>query len=348
MSRIAIWGSGAIGGTIGARLVRAGEEVFLVDTVKSHVEAVNTKGLFIEEDNDKGVKVKANAYLPEELRPPLDLVFLAVKAHHTLDAIRMIKSLIGENAIVVSLQNGLNEELIAEHIGMERTMGALVNFSADYIAPGHILYGGEGSLILGELDGKITDRLQQISALLNKAMLTRITDNLWGYKWSKVCYGALLVATALVDEPVYEIVLRSKRIQEMLVALVCELLEVARAYQIKIEAFDEFFPKLFWEALEGDQESLVKAMDVIANHYKSQTKGKTGIWRDLAVKKRKTEVDVLIGGVVRKGEAVGLQCPMTQRLIELIHEIEDGRCSMKWENLDELIKVHHAKVHHLR
>ena len=348
MPKIAIWGSGAIGGTIGARLVRAGEEVLLVDAVKSHVEAVNTKGLFIEDD-DKGVNVKAKAFLPEEMKPPLDLIFLAVKAHHTLDAIRMIKPLIGKNSIVVSLQNGLNEELIAEHIGMERTMGALVNFSADYIAPGHILYGGEGSLILGELDGKITERLQQISVLLNKAMATRITENLWGYKWSKVCYGALLVATALVDEPVYEIVLRSKLIQEMLVALVCELLEVAKAYQIKIEPFDEFFPELFWKALEGDnKESLVKAMNVIANHYKSQTKGKTGIWRDLAVKKRKTEVDVLIGGVVRKGEAMGLQCPMTQRLIQLILEIEAGKRSMKWENLDELIKVHHAKIHHLR
>jgi 2-dehydropantoate 2-reductase len=347
MSKIAIWGSGAIGGTIGARLVRTGEEVLLVDTVKSHVETMNTEGLFIEDD-DKGVNVKVKAFLPEELKPPLDLVFLAVKAHHTLDAIRMIKSLIEKNSIVISLQNGLNEELIAEQIGMERTMGALVNFSADYIAPGHILYGGKGSLILGELDGKITERLQQISILLNKAMFTQITDNLWGYKWSKVCYGALLVATALVDEPVYEIVLRSKLIQEMLVALVCELLEVAKAHQIKIEPFDEFFPELFWKALEGDQESLVKAMNVIANHYKNQTKGKTGIWRDLAVKKRKSEVDVLIGGVVRKGEAIGLQCPMTQRLIQLIHEIEDGKRSMKWENLDELIKVHHAKIHHLR
>jgi 2-dehydropantoate 2-reductase len=347
MSKIAIWGSGAIGGTIGARLVRTGEEVLLVDTVKSHVETMNTEGLFIEDD-DKGVNVKVKAFLPEELKPPLDLVFLAVKAHHTLDAIRMIKSLIEKNSIVISLQNGLNEELIAEQIGMERTMGALVNFSADYIAPGHILYGGKGSLILGELDGKITERLQQISILLNKAMFTQITVNLWGYKWSKVCYGALLVATALVDEPVYEIVLRSKLIQEMLVALVCELLEVAKAHQIKIEPFDEFFPELFWKALEGDQESLVKAMNVIANHYKNQTKGKTGIWRDLAVKKRKSEVDVLIGGVVRKGEAIGLQCPMTQRLIQLIHEIEDGKRSMKWENLDELIKVHHAKIHHLR
>jgi len=343
MTRTVIWGSGAIGGTIGARLVREGEEILFVDAVESHVETMNTKGLSIDEDG-KGFSVKVKAFLPGDLKPTVDLVFVAVKSHHTSDAVKMIKPLIGEDAVVVSLQNGLNEESIAQEIGKRRTMGALVNFSADYIAPGHILYGGEGSLILGELDGRITERLLRIRTLLNKAMATGTTDNLWGYKWSKICYGSLLVATALVDEPVYEIVLRSERIQKMLVALVCELLEVGAAHQIRIERFDEFLPDLFRKANRGDGESLKEAMKAIADHYRAQTKGKTGIWRDLAVKKRKTEVDMLIGGVVRKGESIGLPSPMNQRLVELIREIEDGRRVMRWENLDELIEVYEAKV----
>jgi 2-dehydropantoate 2-reductase len=152
------------------------------------------------------------------------------------------------------------------------------------------------------------------------------------------------VATALVDEPVYEIVLRSERIQKMLVALVCELLEVGAAHQIRIERFDEFFPDLFRKANRGDGESLKEAMKAIADHYRAQTKGKTGIWRDLAVKKRKTEVDMLIGGVVRKGESIGLPCPLNQRLVALIREIEDGRRVMKWGNLDDLTEAYEAKV----
>jgi 2-dehydropantoate 2-reductase len=342
MRRIAIWGAGAIGGTIGAKLALKGEDLLLIDAVESHVKVMNTKGLFIEGDGN-GFTVKVRALLPEEVKTPLDLVFLAVKSHHTLDAVRRVGPLLKENGILVSLQNGLNEELISEEIGRERTIGALVNFSADYIAPGHILYGGKGSLILGELDGRMSDRVQGIAALLNKAMPARVTDNLWGYKWSKICYGALLVATALVDEPVYEIVLRSEEIQKMLVALVCELLEVASAYRIRIEPFDEFHPDLFRKAYQGDGESLGKAMAAIAEHYRSQTKGKTGIWRDLAVKRRKTEVDVLIGRILEKGKSIGKDCPMTRRLIQLIHEIEEGKRPMQWGNLDGLIRIHEAR-----
>ena len=346
MQKTIIWGAGAIGGTIGANLVKAGEDVLLVDKVKSHVEVMNKDGLFIEEDGG-GFKIKVKASLPEDVRPPLNLVFLAVKSQHTMETVTMIKPLIDEEGIIVSLQNGLNEELIGEQIGRERTLGALVNFSADYIGPGYILYGGEGSLILGELDGKITDRLQWIRKLLSKAMVTGVTDNLWGYKWSKTCYGSLLVATALVDEPVYNIVLSSSAIQKMLVALVAELMDVARVYGVKVEPFDEFHPEEFLKALKGSQESLKNAMEMIAQHYKTQTKGKTGIWRDMAVKKRKTEVDALLGTVLRKAESRGLSCPLNQKLIELIHEVEDGKRPMQWENLEELIKVHHAQIYRL-
>lgn len=347
MARIVIWGSGAIGGTIGANLIRAGEDVLLVDIEKHHLEAMRTKGLFIE-DTRGGFNVMVKASMANEVKSPLDLVFLAVKCQHTEDAIKMIKSLLGDNSTVVSFQNGHNEELIAKEIGTERTLGALVNFSADYIGPGHILYGGEGSLILGELDGQITERLNQLRTVLSKAMATGITDNLWGYKWSKTCYGSLLVATALVDEPVYEIVLRSNSIQKMLVALACELLEVAKAYGVKIEPFDEFLPEEFWNAARGSQESLKKVMEMIAHHFRNQTKGKTGIWRDLAVKKRKTEVDAFLGMAVQKGRSKGLSCPLNRKLIQLIHEIEDGKRPMQWENLDELIKVHHVQIHSLR
>jgi 2-dehydropantoate 2-reductase len=347
MGKVVIWGVGAIGGMVGANLVRAGENVLLVDIVNAHVEQMNRKGLFIERDQG-GYSVKVKASIPKEVKPPLDLVFLAVKSQHTGNALTMIKPLMGKDGIVVSLQNGLNEELIAEQMGGERTLGALVNFSADYIAPGHILYGGEGSLILGELDGETSDRLRQLQALLNKAIPTHTTDNLWGYKWSKACYGSLLVATALVDEPVHEIVLHSNAIQKMLVALVCESLEVARVYGIKIEPFDEFLPDQFGKALMGNQESLKEGMRIIADHYRTQTKGKTGIWRDIAVKKRKTEVDALLGRIVQKGNLKGLPCLLNQKLIQLIHEIEDGKRPMQWENLDELIKVQYAQIHSLR
>jgi 2-dehydropantoate 2-reductase len=339
--RITVWGAGAIGGTLGAGLSAAGEDVLLVDTVSSHVEAVNEKGILIDPGTG-GETVRVRATLPEALGPPLPLVLLAVKAHHTRPAVETIRPLLAGDGVVISLQNGLNEEVIAEAIGPERTLGALVNFSADYIAPGHILYGGKGALVVGELDGRITPRIEGFRALFEKAMPCGVTRNLWGLKWSKACYGSLLVATALVDEPVADIVLRSVPVQEALVGLVCELMDVASKHGIAIEPFDEFHPEAFRKARGGGRVALTEAMEPIARHYRTQTKGKTGVWRDLAVKKRKTEIDDLLGRLVLKGDRAGLGCPRNRRLIELIHEIEEGRRSMQWENLEDLTKVCHA------
>jgi 2-dehydropantoate 2-reductase len=136
--KVTIWGTGAIGGTIGAELARRGEDILLVDAVKPHVERMNAEGLFIEKDRGS-FTARVRASLPEEVKSPLGAVFLCVKSHHTPQAAGMVKPLLADQGIVVSLQNGLNEEVIAEQIGRDRTLGALVNFSADYIAPGHIL-----------------------------------------------------------------------------------------------------------------------------------------------------------------------------------------------------------------
>ena len=75
----------------------------------------------------------------------------------------------------------------------------------------------------------------------------------------------------------------------MLIALVCESMEVAEASGIRLEAFDEFDPTLYYAALAGDDAALAEAIELISHHYRTRTKTKTGVWRDLAVRKRKTE-----------------------------------------------------------
>src|SRR6266851_2656134 len=134
--RFTIVGAGAVGGSLGAFLVRAGHDVVLVDRVPEHVRAVNTAGLHLE-----GVRtftVNVPALLPEELHGPLGAVVLAVKSHDTEAAIAPIVPLLGEDEYVVSLQNGLEEPKIARAIGTDRTVGAFITTGAHYAAPGHI------------------------------------------------------------------------------------------------------------------------------------------------------------------------------------------------------------------
>ena len=340
---ITIYGAGAIGGVTGAALARAGHDVLLVDRAEDHVAAMNAHGLTIE-SREGSVTVPVRAITPGALDHELGLVLLAVKSQDTSAALEVLTPRLAEAGAIVSLQNGLNEELIAEKIGAPRTVGCLVNWAADWVAPGRILHGGHGALVLGELDGRMSDRVQGLAKLLAVVAPTEVTDNVLGYTWAKHVYGALLVATAVVDAHVYEVVERSPAVQQMLVALVVENMRIAEAAGIRLEPFDEYAPADYRAAARGDLAARQRAMEIIARHYRQHTKTKTGIWRDLVVRRRKTEVGALLGATVAKARTLGLGMPLTERLIAMIEDLELGRRAMSWNNVDELVAASRKSV----
>jgi len=333
---ITIYGAGAIGGITGARLAQAGHDVLLVDKAEDHVAAMNARGLTID-SRAGSVTIPVRAATPAALGGNLALVLLAVKSQDTPAALEVLAPRLAADGTIVSLQNGLNEELIAAAVGEPRTVGCLVNWAADWQAPGRILHGGEGALVLGELDGRRSERVERLAKMLDVVSPTRVSDNILGYTWAKHVYGALLVATALVDAHVYEVVERSPAVQQMLVRLVVENMAVAERAGIRLLAFDEYDPADYHAAVRGDAAARERAMGSIAAHYRAATKTKTGIWRDLAVRKRKTEVGALLGATVAKAKGYGMAMPLTTRLIAMIAELETGRRQMAWRNLDELV-----------
>jgi len=340
---ITIYGAGAIGGVTGAALARAGHDVLLVDRAEDHVAAMNAHGLTIE-SREGSVTVPVRAITPGALGHGLGLVLLAVKSQDTSGALEVLTPRLAADGAIVSLQNGLNEELIAEKIGAPRTVGCLVNWAADWVAPGRILHGGHGALVLGELDGRMSNRVQGLAKLLAVVAPTEVTDNVLGYTWAKHVYGALLVATAVVDAHVYEVVERSPAVQQMLVALVVENMRTAEAAGIRLEPFDEYAPADYRAAARGDLAARQRAMEIIARHYRQHTKTKTGIWRDLVVRRRKTEVGALLGATVAKAGTLGLGMPLTERLIAMIEDLELGRRAMSWNNIDELVAASRKSV----
>ena len=336
--KVTVYGAGAIGGTTGAALARAGHDVLLVDSHPQHVEAINAHGLTIERDGE-ATTTRVRAVLPADLGHDLPLVLLAVKSHHTAEVLGPLTPRLAPTGVIVSLQNGLSEELIAQAIGPERTVGCLVNWAADWIGPGRILHGGHGAFVLGELDGRITPRVRELAGLLSALVETPVTDNIWGYKWGKLIYGALLFGTAIVDAHVYEVVEGSDGVQRVLVGIVGEGLAVADKAGVRVEPFDEFDPAWYRAALAGDAVARQRAMGAIAAHYRAHTKTKTGIWRDLAVRKRKTEVDGQLGVLVRKGESLGVAMPLTRALTGIIQDLEEGRHQMDWKNFEPLVAL---------
>ncbi|PYN07527.1 MAG: 2-dehydropantoate 2-reductase [Candidatus Rokuibacteriota bacterium] len=335
---ITVFGAGAIGGITGAALAKAGHDVLLVDRAADHVAAINAGGLTVER-RQGAETVAVRAITSDALEAGLDLVLLAVKSQDTPTALGVLAPRLAREGAIVSMQNGLNEELIASAVGEHRTVGCLVNWAADWVAPGRILHGGEGALVLGELDGRPSPRVQALAKLLDVVAPTRVSDNILGYTWAKHVYGALLVATAVVDGHVYEVVERSPDVQRMLIALVMESMRVADAARIRLEAFDEYDPATYRAAAGGDHAARERAMSIVAAHYRAHTKTKTGIWRDLAVRRRPTEVGALLGATVAKARKLGVATPLTERLITLIADLEAGRRVMAWDNLEELVRL---------
>lgn len=329
---IMIWGAGAIGASLGAAFVAAGYPVVFVDREQGHVDAMNSGGLYIE-GPIREQRLAVHAYTPDDLQGSYDLVFLAVKAHHTAIACRQLRPFLTENGVVVSAQNGLNEQVIASVLRRERTMGCFVNFGADYLSPGHIMYGGRAAVVVGELDGQSTARVKLIHALLqtfdDRAILT---DNIWGYLWGKLVYGAMLYATALTDGAIWEC-LDHQDYRDVFILLGKEIAAVAAAEGVKMEAFDGFEPGAY--VPEAPLPLAYASLDAMVAHNRRSMKTHSGIWRDLAIRQRRTEVDAQLGPILDAAQRHGIAAPLTHRLIELIHACEEG-LPRAWGNLKVL------------
>lgn len=330
--RFTVIGAGAIGGTLGAYMVRGGEEVEFADRAEEHVAVMKSRGLTIKAF-DGTFTLPVTAMTLDELRGPLDVALLAVKAQDTEAAVRSILPLLDTSSTVVSLQNGLCERVIAGLIGSQRTIGAFINFNADYMEPGIIHYGGPGAFYVGEIDGTMSARVDEMVRRFSHWGTVRATTNIFGYLWAKLGYANMLYTTALVDEPMADVVDRHRR---LMVELACEVYEAAEAEGIHLEPFDNVEPYLYYPRERQDWEAINRSLDSLVGLMRKSEKQKTGVWRDLAVRKRKTEVDQHLGAAAAAGGGLGLRMPLTHSVVSMIHDIEDGRRTMGWKNVDEL------------
>src|SRR3989454_11010844 len=331
--RFLIWGAGAIGGTIGAHLARAGHEITLADRARDHVAAIDAAGLRIEGPLTR-FTVRVPAFTPNALRGEFAHVVLAVKAQDTEVATRALAPHLSADGCVVSAQNGLNELVIKSVVGDARTMGCFVNFGGDYLEPGVIQYAGRGAVVLGEINGRVTPRIGELHrAFRDFDDAAIVTTNIWGYLWGKLGYGAQLFATALTNDSIAD-ALADPRYRDLYVEIAREVMRVALTRGVKPEAFNGFDPHAF--APNADRAMSERSLDELVAFNRRSAKTHSGIWRDIAVRKRRTVTDAQLGPIVTLGAEAGVPTPLTGRLIELMHEVEDGRRAQSHETLDLL------------
>jgi 2-dehydropantoate 2-reductase len=334
--RVLIWGAGAIGGSVGAWLKRAGHDVTFVDVVREHVAAVRGAGLRITGPVEE-FTVAAPAFTPDELTGTWQRIFLAVKAQHTEAATRALTPHLAQDGYVLSLQNGLNELIIQRIIGRDRTIGAFINFGADWIAPGEIMFGNRGAVVLGELDGAMTARLETLLALMRDFEPDAIaTSEIWSYLWGKLGYGAMLFAQALGQQGIADCLARPELLP-LWRRLGEEAIVVARAEGVEPRGFNGYDVAAFTP--EAGEDAARQSVVAMVAFNRTSAKTHSGVWRDLAIRKRRTEVDVQIAPIAEIGARHGIDCRATRRLVAMIHEVEEGRRPMTDDNLLELSRV---------
>ena len=302
--KICMLGAGALGCSIGGTLAAGGSDVILLDSFQTHVDAINASGLKMRVGEEERV-VKVKAYSDCRGLAPVDLIIVLVKSFHTAAAITSAAPIIGKDTMVMSIQNGLgHEEILADAVGREHVLAAKTYVGGVFLEPGHIISSAKGKhTYLGELDGKLTPRLQAIVDEFNQAgLLATASTNIYGTMWDKllvnVATGALCGITKLPYGGLYSV----PEIESCALAAVAEGIAIAKANNITLTSED---PTYFWTlAAEGLPPEFKTSM------LQSLEKGEL------------TEVDFINGSVVRWGERSGIPTPVNQTLLACTRGIE--------------------------
>ncbi|TCS59622.1 ketopantoate reductase [Primorskyibacter sedentarius] len=346
---ITIVGAGAIGGLAGAYLSRAGHDVTLTDRWAEHVDKMKVDGLFIDGvRGDMTIPVKASH--PSELKGPLDMVLIATKSQHAVEAVEQLAPLMTDSTAIVSFQNGFNEPSLVAALnaaglpGEKMVIGAIPNYGGALVDPGYIEYVHEGPIQLGEMDGNSTPRLTELAEALGALTEVQLSDNIWGQIWAKEVYASQVVFSALVDDRIRN-TLGVERYARIAGAIVREALEIADANGIDVQAFDFFDPANYRVKTADDTRKLLdninhaiwllkKDQETKPSH-EFKKKG-SGIWWDIVYRNRPSETRSSSGKLIDYGKVVGADTRLNAKLFEMIYEIEGGKRNLGYHNYDEL------------
>lgn len=346
--RIAVIGAGAVGGYVGGHLARNGFNVTLIDPWPEHVDAIRADGLRltgVTPEETCTVRVPT-MHLTEvqglAKERPIDLAFVSVKSYDTEWASMLIRPYLAPGAVVVSLQNCINEERIAGVVGWGRTMGCIAaRISVDLFAAGKVRRtvpkGGATHTVfrLGEVHGRITARAETIAAMIATVDSVKVTTNLWGERWSKLCLNGMRngvsAATGLAGNQAD----RDPEIRRLAIHLGGEAVRIGQALGYQLESIGPLEPELLARAHEGEERAMeeVEALMLAAAGGNTRSELQRPSMGQDMLKGRRTEIDFINGFIVAKGAEVGLAAPSHARVRDTVKRVERGELQARPENL---------------
>lgn len=346
--RIAIVGAGALGGYVGGNLAHQGHDVTLIDPWPENVETIRTKGLELdgltpaERFTVKGVKILHLTEVQSLARKPVDVAMVAMKSYDTAWATMLIKPYLSQRGFVVSLQNCLNEETIANIVGWGRTVGVVASLiSVDLFEAGRIRRtipkGGDKHTVfrVGEPHGRITERVEELVGWFAQIDSSKATTNLWGERWTKLVQNGMGNGVTAATGMTSGDCLRNDIVRRLQIKLAGEAVRVGQALGYQLEKIRGFEADVFARAAEGDAAALAQIEPTLIPQEGANPRGaiqRPSMAQDM-IKGRRTEIDAMNGYIAAKGAEIGVPAPNHAMLTEIVTRVERGELKPSPANL---------------
>jgi len=337
--RIVVVGAGAIGGYTGGNLAHNGFDVTLIDPWPEHIEAIRKDGLSLEgiTPAESVVAHPKTLHLTEAQQlakeRPIDIAFISMKSYDTEWATLMIRQYLAPGGYVVSLQNCINEERIAGIVGWGKTVGAIAAIlSAELYAPGKIRRTGAKNppghevYRVGEVHGKITPRIEELGAMIGTIDTCKVTDNLWGERWSKLCVNGMHNGVSAASGLSGNAMRQDERIRKVIIKLGGEGVRIGQALGYRLEDIAGQDAEKLARASEGDRAALDEVESLMLALRNSQQRSehqRPSMGQDMQ-KGRRTEIDFINGVIVEKGREIGRAASTHEKLIAAVKKVELG------------------------
>lgn len=299
--KIAVFGVGAVGGFYGALLARAGHEVHFV-TRSAHLDTLRTKGLRLDSRRlgDIVIDPVSATDRPADIGPS-SVVLVCVKAHQTQEILDDLAPLVGDDTIIVPMQNGVeSDEVLAARFGRHRVAAAVVYVGATLVGPGLVRHVANGSIVVGARPGFDASRLPELRETLARAFPVEISNDIQRERWLKLVWNASVnPVSAIAQRSPRDLVVNSES-RELLRSVMHEVIAVARAQGIELP-----------DSIPDDYFAWMKtAPEVRSSMQVHRERGAS------------METDALVGVVIRKGRELGVPTPLSRALYALLTAIE--------------------------
>lgn len=303
--KIAVVGPGALGCLIAAFIKsRTKEDVCLVDHHDDRARKIASDGIRVE-GHGGPLSVKVSVTTDPASIGRADLVIMCVKSYSTEDACKDIKEIVGPSTSVLTLQNGIgNIQILDDHFGAEKVIGAVTNHGATLLGPGHVRHAGKGETVIGRADGRVLGAVRDVAGVLTRAGFdTKVSKDIDSVIWSKLVINTGINALTAVTRLRNGMLTEYDECRGLLRSAVGEAVKVVRRKRIKL-MYDDPIQKV---------ESVCKA-----------TAGNVSSMLQDVLNRRRTEIDFINGAIVRQAKAVNIPTPVNDALTCLVKTIERG------------------------